>query len=237
MKTLIILHGWQSSSERWQRVKEKLQGEEFRVIVPDLPGFKPETELERAWNLDDYVEWLNNFSQDKGNFFLLGHSFGGRLAIKFANKYSYKLHGLFLVSAAGIKKQKTFYGRILKSGGEVVKGLKIDEMPMTRSIWQLFREFFYRYILRKTDYLRTSGWLKETIKNILEEDLTPLLENIKVPVYIIWGDKDKITPLEDAYLMKKMIKFSQLEILRNVGHKPHMESPDLLVQKIKEILL
>lgn len=237
MKTLIILHGWQSSKEKWQRVKENIESDEIEVIVPDLPGFKPETELEKPWNLDDYVEWLKDFSQDREKFFLLGHSFGGRMAIKFASKYPQKLFGLILVSAAGLKKGPSVSGKFLGWGTKMVRTLKVEEMPQTRGLWQIFKKFFYRYILRKTDYFEASGFLKDTIKNILEEDLTPLLREITVPVLILWGEKDRITPLSNAYLMEKEIRFSQLEILSKIGHTPHLENPELLVQRIKDFLI
>lgn len=239
MKTLIILHGWQSSKEKWQKVKELLEKDGIEVIVPDLPGFKPETELGRPWNLDDYVEWLKNFSQDKENegFFLLGHSFGGRVAIKFSVKYPFLLRGIFLVSAAGIKKEKTIFAKIMELGGEIIRFLKIEEFPVTKELWQLFRKAFYRFILRRKDYVRTSGNLKEMMKNVLEEDLTPLLEKINVPTYIIWGDNDAITPAVDAYLMNEKIKNSKMEMLVEIGHTPHLENPGLLVEKIKKHLL
>ena len=237
MKTLIILHGWQSSKEKWQKVKENIESDEIEVIVPDLPGFKPETELKKPWTLDNYVGWLKDFSQDKEKFFLLGHSFGGRVAIKFASRYPEKLYGVILVSAAGIKKPPSFFQRFLKSGARLVKKLKIEETPQTKGLWEIFKKIFYRYILRKTDYLEASGFLKDTIKNILEEDLTPLLKEIKVPTLILWGEKDKITPLSDAYLIKKEIKLSQLEILPGIGHTPHLENPELLAQKIKKFCL
>ena len=225
MKTLIILHGWQSSKEKWQKVKENIESDEIEVIVPDLPGFKPETELKKPWTLDNYVEWLKDFSQDKEKFFLLGHSFGGRVAIKFASRYPEKLYGVILVSAAGIKKEYKI--------SKITPFLKkFSFLPG----WQFFRKIFYRYLLRKTDYLLIEGPLKQTFKNVIEEDLTSLLKEIKVPVLIIWGEKDKITPLSDAYLIKKEIKFSQLEILPDLGHTPHLENPELLAQKIKEFL-
>ncbi len=217
-------------------MKENIEREGVKVIIPDLPGFKPETEIEKPWNLDDYVEWFKNFSQKEEKFFLLGHSFGGRIAIKFTNKYPQKLFGLILVSAAGIKKEPTFAGKILGWGAKTVKTLKIEEMPQTKGFWQIFRKLFYRYILRKTDYLEASGFLKDTIKNILAEDLAPLLSKIIIPTLIIWGEKDKITSLADAALMKKEIKFSQLEILDDIGHTPYSENPGLLAQKIKEFL-
>lgn len=74
------------------------------------------------------------------------------------------------------------------------------------------------------------------MKSVLEEDLTPLLEKISCPTLIIWGKKDKITPLKDGYLMKEKIKNSRLEILEKISHTPHLENPQALVQKIQSFL-
>ncbi len=241
MDTLIILHGWQSSKEKWQKVKELLESPDLRVIVPDLPGFKPETGLEKSWNLDDYVLWLEKFSGDiplsaESKFFLLGHSFGGRIAIKFAAKHPEKLTGLILVSAAGIKKKKTIWDRILLAVIKLTRKLGVEETTFEKTPWSILRKLFYRYFLRKTDYLRATPRQKEIMKNILEEDLKPLLEKISTKTLIVWGRKDKATLLKDGHLMAEKIKNSRLEILENIGHTPHLENSELLSQKIKTFI-
>lgn len=234
--TLIILHGWQSSKEKWQRVKEDIEKSGIEVLVPDLPGFKSELALEKGWNLDDYIDWFNSFSKDLEKFFLLGHSFGGRIAIKFASKYSERIKGLILVSAAGLKPKKNYYLEILTFPTRVEILKRIFSLPILSNFYSLLREIFYRYILRKTDYLKAKGAMKETFKKIIEEDLTPLLAQIQTPTLIIWGNKDKITPLKDAYFIKEKIKNSKLEILENVGHAPHLETPEKLSETILRFL-
>lgn len=253
MKTLIILHGWQSSKEKWADIKEKLESSGIQVIVPDIPGFKPETILNKTWNLDDYLSWfedfllkrkivyshdiqLNSVDANTEGFFLLGHSFGARISIKFAEKYPGKIKGLILVSAAGIKKQDTLYGKLLGFMAKTMKVLKIEEASLSKGFIQFLKKVFYRYILRKTDYFKASGFLKETIKRILAEDLTHLLDKISVPTLILWGKRDKITPLKDAELMHKKIKNSKLEIFNNAGHPVHLECPKILTQKVKTFL-
>lgn len=226
MKTLIILHGWESAKEKWQKVKEEIEKEGIEVVVPNLPGFKKETELSSSWELNDYVEWFKKFSLSQEKFFLLGHSFGGRVAIKFVTKYPGKVLGLILVGAAGIKKKRLF---ILKTASLFKKFAFLPG-------YQFFRKIFYKYILRKTDYLKASGFLKDTIKNVLNEDLTPYLAQIENKTLILWGSKDGITPLSDAKLMAKKIKNSNLEILEKIGHTPHLENPELLAKKVKEFL-
>jgi len=243
MDTIFILHGWQSSKEKWQKVKELIEKEGIKAISLDLPGFKPETELDKPWNLDDYVKWLNSFFQEKERtcpeiaegFFLLGHSFGGRVAIKFAVKFPQKIKGLILVSSAGIKRD-TVLKKLLGWTALFLRALGIKEQPEKKGIYQFFRKVFYTFLLRKTDYLNVSGNLKETMKNILAEDLTPILEKISSPTLIVWGKNDKITPLRDAFLMKDKIKNSKIEILKGIGHAPHLENPEALSQKIKEFV-
>ncbi|MDD4990522.1 MAG: alpha/beta hydrolase [Candidatus Pacebacteria bacterium] len=241
MDTLIILHGWQSSREKWQKTKELLETQSLKVVVPDLPGFKPENQLDKPWNLDNYVEWLNNFLENSNSFpepfFLLGHSFGGRIAIKFAVKYPEKLKGLILVSSAGIKKEKTFRDKVLLKAVKFAKKLGVQEQAsQTKGLWQIIRKVFYRYILRQTDYFKANSVQKEIMKNALEEDLKPLLNSITASTLIVWGKKDKMTLLKDAYLMKEKIKNSYLEIIDNIGHTPHLECPEILAQKIKNFI-
>ena len=133
---LIILHGWQSSKEKWAKVKETIERGGVRVIVPDLPGFKEENRLDRAWNIEDYVKWFENFFQKKEKFFLLGHSFGGRISIKFASKNPDKLAGLILVSSAGIKPRKRTVSKLAPS----LK--KLSFLPG----YFFFRKLFYKFI-------------------------------------------------------------------------------------------
>lgn len=228
MQTLIILHGWQSSKEKWQEIKEEIEEQSIRVNVPDLPGFKEDTKLGRPWNLDDYVEWVAELLPKveevaPPTIFLLGHSFGGRMAIKFAVKYPEKLKGLILVSSAGIKHKKNF---CLQAVARIFS--KFSFLPG----YEFLRKVFYHKILGKTDYLKAEGALKETFKKTIEEDLTSLLLKIKVPTLIVWGEKDKITPLSDGYLIKERIESSKLEVLKGIGHTPHLENPELLSQEI-----
>ncbi|MEK7172891.1 MAG: alpha/beta hydrolase [Patescibacteria group bacterium] len=226
MDTLIILHGWQSSKEKWQKVKEMLESLDLKVVALDLPGFKPENQLSRPWNLNDYVAWLENLLIAYPEpVYLLGHSFGGRIAIKLAAKNPTKLKGLILVAAAGIKNRSLsirFWRQLAKTFS-----------PRANSI---AKRFLYHFILRKKDYLEAQGHLKQTMANAITEDLTPLLKTIITPALLVWGKKDTLTPIKDAYLMNKEIKNSRLEVLPQNGHSLHLQCPEVLAQKIKKFI-
>jgi len=82
----------------------------------------------------------------------------------------------------------------------------------------------------------TKGVMRDTYLRVIKEDLSGVLSSLTVPTLLIWGEKDKITPLKDAYLMKEKIPGAKLEVLANVKHSPRKENPQALVEKILKFL-
>ncbi|MDP2909831.1 MAG: alpha/beta hydrolase [bacterium] len=202
---LLILHGWGSNKEKWQKVAEILSQKGFKVVVLDLPGFGESQEPDLIWDLDEYALFINEFAKSLGlqSFNLLGHSFGGAVASKYALKYPEKINKLFLVGAACIRKEK--------AKRKLFKVLSIFKfIPFAR-------RFFYRFIV-KSDYPQTKGIMRDIYLKCIKEDLSDELEKITAPTIIIWGEKDDITPLSQAKLINSKIKNSKLFIIPNQGH-------------------
>ena len=233
METIVILHGWGSSAEKWLHIKQALQSKGLNALVPDLPGFGKSVLPQTAWQVSDYVNWLKNFcdKQNISQFFLFGHSFGGRIAIKFAAQYPKKLKGLILCASAGIKPKRNFFALAAAKIGKAIFSL-----PLLNKAYLFLRKVFYVKILRKTDYFNVQGIMKEIFQNVINEDLIPYLSKIKTTTLILWGKQDKLTPVKDAYLMHQQIKGSHLEVFDGVGHSLRRENPELLVKKITEFV-
>lgn len=227
-KTLLILHGWGSCAKKWEKVKQGLEGRELKVLVPDLPGFGEAPPPFRPWSVNDYVEWVREHCEEQkiSQFFLLGHSFGGRIAIKFAIKYPQKLRGLILC-ASPIRKNN------LAKSYLIFRAVKFAKNFSFIPGYQLFRKIFYKYILRKTDYLEAKGVMKETFKKVINEDLTSFLSEIRAKTLILWGKKDRIVSVKIASEIKEKVLNSKLIIMPEVGHSPHMKVPE----KLSEILI
>ena len=221
-KPLLILHGWGSRKERWRTVAKLLSGRGFQIIVPDLPGFGESDNPDGVWGFDDYVNLVDNFisSLNINKFSLLGHSFGGNIAVKYSLKHPDKINKLFLVGAAVVRretvKKKGIYG--------------ISKTFKFLSFVPYLKKAFYRII--KSDYLYARGIMKDVYLNIIKKDLTDILNGINVPTSIIWGEKDDITPLKSAHIINSKVKNSQLEIIPKTGHNLHSECPGLLVDII-----
>lgn len=84
--------------------------------------------------------------------------------------------------------------------------------------------------IRRPDYERVQGVMREVFRKVLGQDLGPLLPDVKTPTLIIWGEKDSSTPVADAYTMKENIPRAQLEIIPNINHDLNFKAPDKLVE-------
>lgn len=226
---MLILHGWGSEAAKWEHTAQLLSQGNMLIVIPDLPGFGNSEQPQVPWNIDQYVEWVKDFCEGvpelNGDFFLLGHSFGGAVAAKFSIKYAQRVRKLFLLAAAAIRK-KTLKKQALERVSKVVKIFAF--LPF----YPLARKAFYRFIVKGNDYLKAEGVMKETFMRAIADDLSQKLSFIKVPVVILWGDKDETTLIEDAYWINKKIPKSTLVIISGADHAPYLHMPEALAQKI-----
>ncbi len=232
-RPFLILHGWNSSSDKWIEVAETLSKRGLKVFVPDLPGFGKSDALQIPWNTNKYVNWVEEFVKSqpelRSEFYLLGHSFGGALASKYVVKHPQEVKKLFLVSAACIRK-KTAKKSLFQKVSKVVKLFYF--LPY----YSFFRRAVYKFVIKKSDYLYVDGIIKETYLNVISDNLSFHLPFIKAPVVIIWGDKDEMTPIEDARFIQNQIKNSKLSIIQGAGHDLNRKPPEVLSEKVLENL-
>jgi len=232
---LLILHGWGSSSDSWKEVQRILAGQGLKVIVPDLPGFGKSVTPGKPWGVQDYKDFVLSLTEKLKipHFYLLGHSFGGRIAIRLAKEHPEKIKNLILCDSAGIKPQPGFKTKMFFLTARL-GNILFSPKPLRR-LKAAFQNMFYLF-LRNRDYVKANGNMRETIKKVLAEDLKPELSEVKTKTLLIWGERDKMVPLEYAYLFNESLPNSQLEILPKTGHSPHLEAPEKLSKIISNFL-
>ncbi len=233
---IIILHGWGRGQQSFEKLKKLLEEKGHQVYSFDLPGFGEEKEPDQPWSVSNYADYVLNFSQTKdlNKFFLFGHSFGGRVGIKFASHYPEKLAGLILCDSAGVTpRNKVQFGFLAKS---VKIGKKIFSLPVIKYFYPFIKKVIY-FLTGNRDYYRLqSEIMRETFKKVIAEDLKPYLSDIKIPTLIVWGEKDKATPVSDAKIINEKISNSQLKIFKNIGHNPQLEMPEKLAGVINDFI-
>jgi len=228
---ILVLHGWGGSSGSWNRLQEILAQKGYQVVIPDFPGFGKSVTPREPWSLQNYTEFITNFIQQLNleNFYLIGHSFGGRIAIRFVTQYPEKIKKLILCDSAGIKSKPGLKTRIIYWVARV--GNAVFSPKHLQRFKDSARNFFYIF-LRNRDYVKANGTMRETIKKVINEDLLEDLSKIKTKTLIIWGSQDRMVPLRYAYIFKEKVENSVLEIIPKIGHSPHLETPAKLAELI-----
>lgn len=230
-KNLVILHGWGNDVSSFWGVAQELKTN-FTLFLIDLPGFGRSDLPAKAFELKDYAEVvaqvIKKLKLSKPS--LLGHSVGGRIAIKLASKDPNILEKLILEDSAGIKPKTTLKGRLLFLSAKL-----FNLLP---NIWQIktrLRAKFYGN--SEYDYYK-AGPLKETFKKIIGEDLTKDLPNIKTDTLLLWGENDPHpeSSLQSGKKMYKLIPNSRIETIDAVGHFPHLENPKMFCYWVRNFL-
>lgn len=227
MKNIILLHGWGANTKKLQPLAQSLRIKKWKVLIPELPGFDaPEPDTD--WPLDEYAEYVSNFAKktfaDK-KYFVFGHSFGGGIAIKLAASDA-SLSGVILCASRGISR-----GNPIKRGVFLVLAKAGKILLVILPLANLWRRLLYK-LAREHDYEKASPRMKDIFKKIVEEDLKAVVPKIKVPALVLWGKKDKMTPVQDAYFLKTNLKNSKLLVYKNFGHRLPYEAPSALAVEI-----
>lgn len=231
-RTMLFLHGWQDNLETFKPLAG-LFASDFRIIRLDLPGFGKTENPPQDWNLEDYVHFVRSFIEKLGvevNV-LIGHSFGGRIAIKALGEKKIKTDKIVLLNSAGIVQKHTLRSFLLKVFAKVIKAVLFIP-PL--SFWKdKIRKKAYRAI--GSDYADV-GRLKGTFLNTINEDLSGQAKNISVPTLLIWGVNDEETPLSLGRYLSRLIPGSNLEVIENAGHFVHKEKPEEVAERIKKFI-
>lgn len=235
-QVIVILHGWPADSTHYQELGPALAKYGYRIIVPDFPGWGNTPAPEKSWSVSDYRDWVYEFVHALGltQFHLFGHSFGGRVAIKYAIKYPYDVKKLLLCSSAGIKTDAfTFKRRILKSSATI--GKAVFSLPLINRLENIAKKALYR-AAGSNDYLNVDGVMKETMVKVVEEDLSPFLPQIHLKTLLLWGTEDGATPIKDAREMQSKIQDSELRTFEGVRHNLPKLIPAKLADAINTFL-
>lgn len=227
---LIMLHGWKQDVSTFHDIAQTLK-EDFTLYLIDLPGFGRSENPKKPFYVSDFAEIVKRFIKKqklkKPN--LLGHSVGGNIAIKFASENGDLIDKLVLENSSGIRPKKTFFRNIIYICAKIFKYL----IPNFFSLKSKIRKWLYRKL--ESDYLN-AGLLKNTLTNILDEDLSSVLSKIKNHTLIIWGEDDEQVKLKYGKMFYRLVPNSKFETLEKTGHFPHTENPQKFLYYVTDFL-
>ncbi len=218
--TILMVHGAACTHEVWLNQYNYLK-KSHRVILIDLPGHNS-SEGDGFDSIDKYVEAIHLKVKEINltEFVLCGHSMGGAITQSFVLKYPEMLKGIILTST----------GARLRVTHQVFEAIKSD--------FNAFIEMSIAFSIADEAGDEVRMRFREIIKKCRPEvamndfracdnfDVMEKIKNIKLPVLIICGENDLLTPVKYSKYLKENIPDSQLEILKSTGHMVMLERPD-----------
>ena len=215
---VILLHGWGQNMDMMAQIESHLCSA-FSVWNLDFPGFGESDDLPEAWSVEDYREFLRDFVETFGieDPILIGHSFGCRVAIRYAVKYP--VHKMCLTGAAGLR-------------GTTTNVQKVRNKAFKAAKWMLkttHQDKMLQHLQDHTgssDYRAAKGALRKSFVKIVNDDLRPLLPQVKCPVLLVYGDQDEATPLWMGQVMEQEMPDAGLAVFEGDDHYAYWHQAD-----------
>lgn len=232
---IVILHGWGLSGSKFSPLVKSLQKVGYDAYAPDLPGFGRSEFPKKPLVLDDYAEFLRVFLEEKRmrKAVLIGHSFGGRVAIKFSSRYAEEVVAVVLTGTPGFtpipRGKLLVFIALAKIGGFVFS------LPVLGILKDTVRRLYY-YLVGAREFYRAEGVMRQTFKNIVQEELEVPMKQMGVPVLLLWGAEDPIVPANIAHMMKNTIQESKLVIEPAADHGFPFNSSSIFSQRVSAFL-
>lgn len=209
-QAVILLHGWGQNTEMMAPIQNHLSTH-FTVYNFDFPGFGQSDDLYETWSAEDYKSWLEETIKDLAitNPILIGHSFGGHIAMRYAS--SNQVYKLVLLGAAGLKPKRgiDYYAKVYtyKASKQLFK------LPIISKYKDKVKGKF-----GSEDYQNTEGNLRSSFVKIVNSFVDDIVSNIQCPTLLVYGDRDDATPLWMGEKLEKLIPNAGLAVFKGQGH-------------------
>ncbi|HEY1579922.1 MAG TPA: alpha/beta hydrolase [Terracidiphilus sp.] len=215
---IVLVHGLGGRAEDWEKLAPYLSKAGYRVYLPDLPGFgDSERPKDFSYSVTDQANVVIGFFDALGlkRVDLGGWSMGGWIVQLFAVYHPERVRRLMLFDSAGLYMRPDWDTRLLTPVSaadiETLDRLLMPHPPQ-------LPDFVARDILRVS---REHAWImhRSIDKMLLGHETTDkLLPSLKMPVLIVWGELDQITPLSEGETIHQLIPQSQMHVVAGCGH-------------------
>lgn len=227
MSKVFIIHGWSYNLDKWQKLVPLLKARGLEPVLLKVPGLtEPST---KAWDINGYVNWLDQKLAGEKQPVVIGHSNGGRIALAYLQQHSGRFKQLILIDSAGLAHNTL----VPKTKLATLRTLSKLGKPLARI--PVAKKAVYK-VIGAQDYNQAPPNMRRTMQNMLVADSTIDLTSIKLPITMIWGRDDTITPLKDGQKMHQLLVGSDLQIINGARHAPMDTHPDQVADIIAKVV-
>lgn len=245
---LVLLHGTGASLHTWEPCV-RLLGTQYRIITLDLPAYgltgpNPDGNYSPAFYVDFIAEFLSKIGIQQ--CVIGGNSLGGGIAWQYAYRYPEKVAKLILIDAAGypmnpestpiafklarvpVLKHLLKYVSPRPLAVKSVQNVYINQDKVTDALVDRYYELFLREGNRQA-FIDRMAYFQYP-------DQSASIQQIRIPALILWGEQDRLIPVENAYRFQADLPLDTLVVLQQVGHLPMEEDPTSTAAVIRAFL-
>lgn len=219
---VVLMHGWGCNHTTVKSIAACLEAG-MKVYNLDLPGHGMSQEPPEVWGVEDFTGHVEKFVDQMGieNPILIGHSFGGRIAILMASRNK-GIKKIMLVDAAGIKPKRSlrYYWKVYSF--KAMKKILLFVLGREKGMEAVEK---LRGSRGSADYRNSSPMMRAVMSKCVNEDLKKVMPEIGASTLLVWGENDTATPLSDAKTMEKLIPDAGLVSFPGCGHYSFLDNP------------
>ncbi len=220
-KAIILLHGLMGGLSNFDALSDHFSSNGYRVLIPSLPLY--DFPLLRT-NVKAFAQYLKRFIDhlELEKPILMGNSLGGHIALVFNKLHPNKAAGLVLAGSSGLYEnsmgesypKREDYNYIKSKTEEVFYDPKTATKELVDEVFETVND--------RSKLIKVLTIAKSAIRHNMASDLPKM----KIPVVIIWGTEDNVTPPNVAKEFHKLLPNSELHWIEKCGHAPMMEQPE-----------
>jgi len=222
---VVALHGWGRDRRDFRLVLEGLD-----AVAVDLPGFgatpPPAAAAGAAGYAGMVAAWLEQLSAPQ---VLVGHSFGGRVAVVLAATRPELVAGLVLVGVPLLHR----LDRAARRPPITYRLVRLAHRAGLISDERLEREKRRR---GSADYRAVTGVMRDTLVRVVSESYEDRLPDVACPVRLVWGAADSEVPAEVAHRAAALLRNVDIEVVEGCGHDLPREAPERIRTAIETLI-
>lgn len=248
-EAIVLVHGLgHEASSIWKDTIEKFKND-YYIVSFDLPGFGKSSRVNRELTPTNYSLFINYISNLYINkpFFLIGHSMGGAISLKYTSMFPKNVKKLLLIDVAGILHRDTYSNFLINTGIDSFFKIKsIEPLNKISNIFSQITTGIQDYIpsdlsiVIKTEYIRQMLFKDNTTAiaaiGLVMEDYSNVVYSISTPTEILWGEDDEIAPVRTGYTLNKILTNSKIKVIPNSGHVPIIDSKEIYLEYVNSFL-
>jgi len=230
---MVLLHGAGDQAGTWARMVPPLL-DDYKVVIPDLPGHWKSDPRKGPLGVDQVlsgVEVVMDSVCAGEEAVLVGNSLGAWVSMLYAHDYPAHVARLVVINAGAIRNENSAVNLYPTTREEARETMKALMGPATLPV----PDFVLDDIIRHAR-VGPAGRLAQTVDEMDAYLLDGRLDEVVVPVELVWGDADGFMTLEYAQRLLDGLPRARLHPVHGCGHVPHRECPDKTVEAIKAAL-